>query len=158
MPTYLLVLSIRLWFQKKRLACGQVFFHFARGKIKCMRKTTTILFFTSVIPFASVHWLAETYYLYDAIRWIDIPMHFFGGVIVALALFAAAENGVRIPVHSATTVVWLVVSVAIGWEVFEWFTKDMNMDVYVADTTLDLIMGTVGGYVGYVLGSRLRTL
>lgn len=123
-----------------------------------MSKIITGLFFFSAIPFAGIHFLAEAYFLYDAIRWLDIPMHFFGGVIVALAIFAAVENGVRLPVDSATAVVLLVIAVAIGWEVFEWFSKEMNMDVYVADTTLDLIMGAVGGYVGYVLGTRLRTL
>jgi hypothetical protein len=123
-----------------------------------MSKLITAIFFSSAIPFAGIHFLAEAYFLYDAIRWLDIPMHFFGGVIVALAIFAAVENGVRLPVDSATTVVLMVIAVAIGWEVFEWFAKEMNMDVYVADTTLDLIMGTIGGYVGYYLAQRFRTL
>ena len=123
-----------------------------------MTKLTTIIFFASALPFAGIHLLAEQLFLYDVVRWIDIPMHLFGGVLVALALFVLKENGVAVPVDSVRTVVLLVVVVAIGWEVFEWFAKEMNMDVYVVDTTIDLVMGAIGGYVGYHLGQRLSAL
>jgi|OM-RGC.v1.027810303 hypothetical protein len=123
-----------------------------------MQRLTTAIFFSSALPFAGIHLLAERFFLYDVIRWLDIPMHFFGGIIVALALFAAAENGLRLPVDSVRFVVAAVVVIAVGWEVFEWFAKTMNMDAYVVDTATDLVLGTLGGYVGYQLGQRFSAL
>lgn len=116
-------------------------------------KILLILFSTLAV----VHSLALAYDLYWVITWLDIPMHFFGGAIVALGLYTLRDLKFPTPqlLFSFPVFIFLVVLVALAWELFEYrITTSLPAD-YVFDTSLDLILGTLGGITGYIIGKRL---
>lgn len=110
---------------------------------------------------AALHILALEFYLYWQYPWFDVPMHFLGGVIVALSVYAMLDFGLPLPKWSVTllTVLVFVFIVGVIWEVWEVLaevsTRERN---YTFDTTLDLVMDMLGGVLGYIIGSRTHTL
>ena len=88
-------------------------------------------------------------------------MHFLGGAIVALSIFAIVDFGIPLPKWLSTFIPVLLFVLVIGvvWEVWEVVaeisTRERN---YVFDTTLDIIMDLSGGALGYFVGSRVRKL
>ncbi len=77
--------------------------------------------------------------------WFDVPMHFFGGV--ALAVFAVGVLKKRRPV-------WFVVLLAavfIAWEIFEYVFGVPKEANYRFDTALDFLMDTLGAVLVYGL-------
>lgn len=138
----------------QNLVCGH-------AKITRMLQLTTVLFLISFSLLAVIHYLAMKLYLYWQFLWFDLPMHFFGGAIVALGVFAMRD--LRIVPRSwlsAWFVILVVVLVAVAWEVFEFYAGVVGVtkDMYVQDTAIDLVLGIVGGYVGYFVGNKLRNL
>ena len=103
---------------------------------------------------ALVHVVALQLHLYWHFWWLDIFVHFGGGLWVALAvswllLFARREP--RIIALICTAIV-----IGILWEIFEVLIGMTFEDKYVFDTTIDLLMDTAGGIAGYFLTARLR--
>ena len=127
-----------------------------------MRIHTSILFLlvtSSVL--AALHILALEFYLYWQYPWFDLPMHFLGGAVVALSLFAMTAFGIPIPsaFRRLVPVLAFVLFVGIAWEVWEVLadisTREQN---YLFDTAVDLVMDLSGGFLGYIIGSRLHLL
>lgn len=86
-------------------------------------------------------------------------MHFWGGITLALGVFALkdlfrlSERFIYfVPVMSG------VLIVALGWEVFEYYFGLTSSQGYVSDTIIDILMGIIGGTVGFFLGHKLREL
>lgn len=110
---------------------------------------------------AALHMLALEFYLYWQYPWFDVPMHFLGGTIVALSVYAILDFGLPLPRWATTLVAVLVFVFIIGvvWEVWEVLaeisTRESN---YSFDTALDLVMDVLGGMIGYFVGSRTRAL
>jgi hypothetical protein len=122
--------------------------------------TRTILFVVIAATWAGLHNLALILELYWRFWWFDIPMHFVGGVVVALGLLVLSDLRVPLPLYRPTVVVTtaFVLFVALAWEVFEvWAGIPIESD-YWFDTSLDVLLGLGGGLVGYVLGQRLSEL
>lgn len=125
-----------------------------------MVKLNTMLLLISLSVLAAIHLIALELYLYWYYLWLDVPVHFLGGVVVTLGVFAAYE--LKLPLArwvSGTfwrvlTVVWLVM---IAWEVFEVWAGIPILENYPYDTALDLLMGCLGGIAGYYLAKRLLT-
>jgi hypothetical protein len=124
-----------------------------------MIKLNTLLLLIALSVLAAVHLIALEFYLYWYYLWLDIPVHFLGGVIVSLGLFAATEMRLLFAAFwsdkfwRASIVVWLVM---IAWEVFEVWAGIPILDNYVFDTTLDLAVGWLGGTVGFLLARRIN--
>ena len=78
--------------------------------------------------------------------WLDLPMHFFGGVIICLLVRWWSERvwGIRLPFM---IVILSVFFVGVGWEVFEYALGliEVPRDVYIKDTAIDLLLDTLGG-------------
>jgi len=109
---------------------------------------------------AGVHLIALELSLYYVFAAFDIPMHFLGGAVIALMIFALAAIEFPLPrfMTKFGPVILSVCIVGIMWEAFEvWAGIPMEHD-YFADTALDLVMDLVGGVVGYFVGSRLIQL
>ena len=148
--------SIRSWFQRKT----PTIVGFFRVKINLiMLQLTTIFFLIAFSLLAVIHYLALQLYLYWRLEWFDIPMHLFGGAVVALGIFTLKDLRI-IPKTwlSLRFVLLLVLLVAGVWELFELYTGIPIDNSYYFDTALDIIMGLAGGYVGYIVGKSLHRL
>ncbi len=94
---------------------------------------------------------------YAQFPWLDIPMHFVGGIAIAYffhrASITASERGIIGPYHPVThgvLVVSLTCVAAVVWEFAE-FVADHFVDTYaqlgVEDTLADMFLGICGGIV-----------
>lgn len=89
--------------------------------------------------------------LFFFVPWIDIPMHFLGGVVIGLLAYfifiaysSRHENSVQVR-HAVTNVLLAVFLMGILWEVYEVIfnlTEEFN---YWQDTLIDLLMDMSGG-------------
>jgi len=124
-----------------------------------MLQLTTIVFLISFSTLAGIHILATKLYLYWRIGWFDMPMHFFGGAIVALGFYTLRDLGLfPNKMLKLLPLLLLVLSVALVWEGYEHFIGLPIFGEYMFDTVLDLILGICGGSLGYFIGKSLRQL
>ncbi|MCB9818739.1 hypothetical protein H6788_01010 [Candidatus Nomurabacteria bacterium] len=126
-----------------------------------MIKSTTLLFGLSAIMLAVFHYLFLELHLYWLYLWLDIPVHFLGGVTVALGFLTFLGFFPKLVDRYFTLVrtVAFVLLVASVWEVFEVSIGiPFEEGNYVGDTILDLIMGALGGMAGYFVGRRVSQL
>lgn len=110
--------------------------------------------------------------LYEVQKWIDVPMHFWGGVgigLLALAIWDATIQ--KITFQKSLKPVWkmlvyfvgilgVVVLVGVFWEWYE-FIFDTIMRMYgtgyapaqmgIGDTMADLALDTLGGLLAFTL-------
>lgn len=118
-----------------------------------------ILLLAAVMVLGTVHILALELYLYWQYTWFDVPVHMLGGAIVALSLFVAA---LYVPMlqqflHLLPVLAFALI-VGILWELFELGAGIFRAENYAFDTSIDLVMDVVGGYIGYIVGSRMNRL
>jgi hypothetical protein len=127
-----------------------------------MIKSTTQLFLIALGTLALLHFLLIELVLYWRFLWIDMPMHFFGGTVVALGVFAARDLHIpfffRISARPSR-VVMAVLLVAVAWELFEYLAGISIVEKHFwSDTFSDLALGLCGGIFGTILGNRLSKL
>ncbi len=105
-----------------------------------------------------LHDVATEYFFYWRFWWYDIMMHFLGGAVVG---GLAAWLVIRLMPHISTRrllgiVLSAVIVVGVGWEVFEYIVGIYaNEQSTIGDTTLDIIMDTVGAFCAYAAISGL---
>lgn len=100
-----------------------------------------------------VHIVALQLYLYWQFPWLDVFVHFFGAMWVALfAVWLLVISKAHI---SFIRVFGLLVFVSIGWELFELWGGVPREANFAFDTTIDLIMDALGGVFGYFLARHL---
>ena len=94
---------------------------------------------------AALHAYALDTYLYWRYVWLDVPVHFLGGVTLAmLAIGLLREFRPRLFLMGMLLVI-------VGWEVFELFIQTTRETNFIFDTALDLLMGSLGALTAYVL-------
>ena len=108
-----------------------------------------------VLPLAVVTWAAVSYALYWRIWWLDIPMHFAGGMWAGLcAAWLLARRG------NSFSLLWCLgfaLAVGVAWEIFE-YSEGIAGAYYMsyqADTAKDIVMDLLGAAGGWVVASRL---
>ena len=97
--------------------------------------------------------LALVFSLYYTWFWFDIPMHFLGGLWVALALgWLFYFSGYISKLTQRPFVLIVLGTVIVGglWEVFEFVVGARLEEGYVFDTSLDMVMDTLGALCGFV--------
>lgn len=103
---------------------------------------TFVIVIIGIVHTAALQWSLYWYY-----PWLDSPVHFLGGMWIALAtawILARTESRIR-----ARTVVAFVAFFAISWELFEVWAGVPMENNFVFDTTIDLCMDALGGIVGF---------
>ena len=118
-------------------------------------RVLSFFIFPAVIYFVNIFLIKLG--LYNNYSWLDIPMHFLGGVSIAYMFvlfldFFKEENFIEIKNKFLFVgiVVALVGLVAIFWEFYEfcvWIYFDLSWAMTYEDTLLDLFMGLLGGLV-----------
>lgn len=126
-----------------------------------MVKINTGIFLIAALTLAVSHFFFLEFYLYWRYEWIDMPMHFLGGVVAGLGFLALPDFFPKL--NSRWLSVWstlsFVILVAIGWEIFEVAIGVIfDEGQYILDTSLDLLFGTLGGLVAYVVGTNIKQL
>lgn len=122
--------------------------------------------FVLIWMLALANGIAEQYHLYWIYRWFDIPMHFFGGVWVGLAVLWLCFRSGYVWKETGPPLSALVIGVVGGlligfvWEVYEfvvWQISGAGLPLnYVPDSLLDLVMDFLGSLVAYASFSLLR--
>ncbi|MCA9365332.1 hypothetical protein KC723_00395 [Candidatus Kaiserbacteria bacterium] len=124
-------------------------------------KLTTLLFLISGITMAIIHGIALELSLYWVYQPLDIPMHFLGGAVSALLVFTLRDLGIpgaSYVASSLTRTMIFVILVMLSWEGFEVVFDIMVEGNYLTDTVIDLVMGFLGGMVGYLVASRIQMI
>ncbi|MEY2665351.1 MAG: hypothetical protein RLZZ480_456 [Candidatus Parcubacteria bacterium] len=106
--------------------------------------------------FATVHNLAIATSLYWYYPWFDIPMHFWGGILVVLGVYALCSLK-HVPLKPTSLIIFSTLgALMVIWEIFEWQAGLFDPHTYLFDTAKDIAVGSIGGLVGYLASIRLR--
>ena len=118
-----------------------------------------ILFFLSLVLLAVIHYLAINLSLYWIYPWLDIPIHFLGGAVVALGTQSSLFKRIfKTSDISFIKTLLIVLFVGTVWEVFEWRVGIVDSIKYAFDTGLDICMDLLGGVIGFVTAKALSHL
>ncbi|OGG47978.1 hypothetical protein A3D66_02800 [Candidatus Kaiserbacteria bacterium RIFCSPHIGHO2_02_FULL_50_9] len=103
---------------------------------------------------AVLHFFATYYGLYWTVRWFDTPMHFLGGMMVALFVsWVGMRAGMLARMTSGKRRFFLIIGataiVGVLWELFELSISLRQEPGYLFDTLQDLLFDIVGGAIGY---------
>ena len=115
-----------------------------------MKNKSLIFIFTLITTIALLHVSATNLFWYWKFWWFDIMMHFLGGLWVGLmSLWLYYFSGFNSHPRKEKKFVFLfsiisVLTIGIGWEVFEVLIQSNLSNGYWVDTTQDLIMDTLG--------------
>jgi len=109
-----------------------------------MKMLITVLILALMISILQDIALAE--FLYWKWWWFDIFMHFLGGMMIGGIGFIISD---RLGVSFAATLLVTLIGIGIGWEVFEWMFGLYDGAWDGVDTSIDLIMDTLGALVVY---------
>lgn len=94
---------------------------------------------------AAVHLYALPHFWYWYYPWLDVPVHFLGGAFMAAAVVGVLGS------YKPKTFALVVLTGAIGWELFELAINVEREANFVLDTSLDLLMDALGAIFVYVL-------
>src|SRR3989338_6536218 len=111
---------------------------------------------------AVAHYFALEYFWYWTYPLIDIPVHFFGGLGMALLVtWFFVRFGILQNTTSRKRLLFIlggVLAIGILWEFFEVFIGVAKQPGYFFDTAHDLINDLCGAVLGYLLAKRLTHL
>lgn len=120
--------------------------------------------FILLIIIAVLHFLALQFYLYWTFWWLDILMHFLGGLWVGLtALWFFFFSGyvyknVNLVRNTKIFLITIASVIVVGvlWEVWELWAElvFVNETGYFLDTSLDMVMDTLGGIVAFIYAKK----
>jgi len=125
-----------------------------------MLQLTTVLFLIAGLILAVIHAIAMELYLYWTFWWFDIPMHFLGGSVVALLIFTLYDLRILVQRSFLTVgkVLLTVLAAALIWELYELSIGIPVEQDYWVDTATDIVMGLLGGYIGYTVACSINKL
>src|SRR3990167_3601657 len=108
-----------------------------------MRKSSFLYTaFGVIVVIGALHFIAEAFYLYWTIWWLDIIVHllagFSGGLVIAWFF------GPTSTLKSAMLILVGMLIIGIAWEVFEYILNLIQPIHYWQDTVLALVAGMLG--------------
>lgn len=130
-----------------------------------MRSTNFLKLLLLPLIILLIHGVFSYFGFYGRFVWIDIPMHFFGGVSIGIAyllffrmlqkmnyvgrIHPFLEMGIITSFVSITAVFWEFREF-LGDYFFGWHTQPS-----IADTMADLFLGMLGGVMGIIITRKL---
>lgn len=120
-----------------------------------------MIFWPPVLVFTLHVFLVRVLDVYSSFPWLDIPMHFLGGLAMAYSLSQAQTSlqdhkvvGQLDKIIESVLVFTLVATVAVFWEFAEFLLDHFlgtDLQVSLSNTMQDLLMGILGAgtLVGY---------
>jgi hypothetical protein len=126
------------------------------------------MFWPPIFVFSLHVILSHGLHLYSLLLWIDIPMHFLGGLSMAYSLFLVLaflqDSGVisRLDrIIEWALVFTLVATIAVFWEFLEFSIDHLfrsNVQISLPNTMQDLFMGILGAsnMIGYKILKKLQ--
>ncbi|MCI0597455.1 hypothetical protein L0Y34_00025 [Candidatus Parcubacteria bacterium] len=94
---------------------------------------------------AVLHIVALDQFWYWEHVWFDVPIHYLGGFAIGVFLVGFVFRFVP------SVYALLAIGAIAGWEVFEYLFGVPREINYVFDTSLDILMGTLGALTAYTL-------
>lgn len=115
--------------------------------------------FLLLVLLGVVHTAATVFFWYWIFPWLDIAVHFLGGMIVAfyslwflLRLLGSFSPSWRIRTYGLVFAVVIVVGTI--WELFELYVGIPRGANFAFDTTLDMLMNVSGALVATYLSHK----
>ncbi len=109
-----------------------------------MKKEKTIILILFVV--ASMLIAVVHYYDISALRWIDIPTHFIGGMIVAMFLPLSLVK--KRPI----LIIFLILVIGLGWELLEMVVSNIAVNDFIIrvseESTENKIQDLLFGFAG----------
>jgi hypothetical protein len=124
-----------------------------------MSQAVFLLFTLSIVILAVLHGAALVFSLYWVYLWLDVPMHFLGGAVVALGYqsrFMLGKVAHRLSFGLPTTLLMVLVVGGL-WELYEYIVGPI-LPGYAKDTVIDIVMDVLGGLVGYATARAVMRL
>lgn len=109
--------------------------------------------FIVVAIIAALHLTGIEYDLYWRFLWLDVVTHTLGGVWVGLFFFWTRTYFGYVPILA-----WSIagaIAIGVAWEVFEVVAGIPREANWTFDTSIDLLMDTIGGVVGAFLARAI---
>lgn len=105
------------------------------------------------------HAIATELYLYWSIWWMDIVMHFLGGIWLVSTWRALTDlDHIAEKRWTLKFILPILFGVMIVWEIFGIYVEQGFKQGYVTDTAGDFVCGILGVMVGFWLLRRLQAL
>jgi hypothetical protein len=107
-----------------------------------------------VLLITVLHFFSSAYNLYISLWWIDIPLHFLGGMFAAyfsvwLWFFWRGE---KLPAGIFSLMVGGAVAIGLAWEIFEFSLRvTFSPEGYLLDTASDLLSDLAGAIFAYFI-------
>ncbi len=120
-----------------------------------MNSSSLLKIAVAPIALLVIHTLVTIFGYYESYWWLDIPMHFLGGIAIAASAYFLLQHFQELNQYSNSSkilqfliIVSIVALSAVAWEVME-FSLDFyyltEMQPTVQDTMKDLSIGLIGG-------------
>ncbi len=122
------------------------------------KSTLAVLSLVTVSTLGITQHGALTFDLFSTHAWIDIPMHFLGGVAVAFGFlfFTYLFPRVLSRYRSVFFTLASVLAVSLVWEIFEIYIGiPLLEEGFGMDLIKDLCFDMVGGYIGIIIGKNV---
>ena len=136
-----------------------MFFHVFSGTIVDMKTNFGFILFSLWFLLAVLHGFFTVSWLYWYYTWLDIPMHLLGAFLVMASWFYFSQKAwlfelFKKPIFNP---IFILIIIMIAWEIFQLALGKPISSNYVIDTRTDLVVGLIGGILGYFFFSS-RTI
>ena len=126
-------------------------------RTRLFKNTFALLVLVGVLDLMGIY-----LYLYWTVWWFDMVTHFLAGSVVGLATLLVWQKFSTFTEEKLSKIIWSAVIggllVGLLWEEFELYfdlTSFSDGMAYVTDTVSDLILDTVGAFLGALYGIKI---
>jgi hypothetical protein len=117
-----------------------------------MRQHFGLILITVWLLFALVHGFFTISWLYWYYDWLDIPMHITGAFLIISTWFYFSQKAwlselFKKPIFNP---IFILIMIMITWEIYQLLTGKPISGNYITDTRTDLVVGLIGGILGYL--------